>query len=433
MKNRINDRAIALRILLQLFVDKTSLAHAFQTHSHTVSALTKAICFGVCRHYYRLQVVADALIASRPKSRTVWLTLLIGLYQLLYLDKPVYATINETVGLLNEFHCSWAKGFINATMHALINRKPAVIANMQANAAFNYGHPEWLLKILQHDWPLQWQAILEANDNHPPMSLRVNLGKTSRRDYLNKLREAGMAAQPHIRSLSGITLSNSCNVDSLPGFSAGEVSVQDEAAQFAVELLQLTAGVRVLDACAAPGGKTAHILESESNLKECVALDIDKRRLQQIKDNLMRLHLKATIIHGDGSKPDHWWNQELFDRILLDAPCSATGVIRRHPDIKLLRTQMDIDRVVIMQRDLLNSLWLLLNEGGIMVYATCSILHCENEQQVSKFINTHPDCELMPFTNFCGIFTGHGWQILPGTDNRDGFFYSVFKKKNKEV
>ena len=426
------DRALALSLLCKVWINHTPLAQVFHTHSLCVPAFTKAICFGVCRHYYRLELIANELIAKRPKSHVVWLTLLIGLYQLCYVNKPGYATINETVTLLTAFRCTWAKGFINATMRYYVDHKTKIMIKLKKNIVFNYGHPEWLLQLLQYDWPQHWQSMVHANDLHPPMSLRVNLHKISRCNYLHKLQTIGLDATKHHASLSGLNLSHPCMVDILPGFLDGEVSVQDESAQLIIELLQLTKGLRVLDACAAPGGKTAHILESEPNLQACIALDIDERRLGYINANLTRLNLQAAIIHGDAAHPEIWWDKIPFDRIILDAPCSATGVIRRHPDIKLLRTQADIERVITIQHNLLHSLWPLLAIGGIMVYATCSVLNCENENQIAKFISKTPNCSFKYHNYAWGYFTGHGWQILPGVENRDGFFYSVLQK-NTEV
>ena len=228
---------------------------------------------------------------------------------------------------------------------------------------------------------------------------------------------------------NGITLTTPCDVHDLPGFSDGDVSVQDEAAQLAVSLLDLKPGLRVLDACCAPGGKTGHILETQSHLSACVALDIERTRLVRVQDNLNRLNVHATLVQGDGLHPESWWDGKPFDRILLDAPCSATGVIRRHPDIKLLRTESDITAVAEVQRGMLRALWPLLAPGGLMVYATCSIMPEENEQQIAPFIAENPDCQFKPRTQAWGQTTGHGWQILPGEHNMDGFYYSVLQKQ----
>lgn len=429
-----HDRLKAVQLLTQLLKSNVSLSQAFGGED-TVSPLAKAICFGVCRHYYRLQAIAQHLMPKRQKSPVVWVVLLVGLYQLLYLEKPSYAAVKETVDVLDRLHLAWAKGFVNAMLRTFCRSRDTILAelaelNSAGHDAYLYGHPAWLLKAIKKDWPLHWEAIAAANDRHPPMSLRVNLSKISRDEYLKKLQNAGFAAQVQTFSNAGINLQNACSVHELPDFSLGEVSLQDEAAQLAASLLQLKPGLSVLDACAAPGGKTCHILESEPNLKECVALDISESRLARVQENLTRLGLRATLKQGDAATPANWWDGQLFDRILLDAPCSALGVIRRHPDIKLLRTPQEIEQVILTQRALLHSLWPLLRPGGIMVYATCSIIGRENEQQMARFIDENPECALVVSDYSWGHFTGHGWQILPGESDCDGFFYSVLLKKS---
>ncbi|HHF7346146.1 TPA: 16S rRNA (cytosine(967)-C(5))-methyltransferase RsmB [Legionella feeleii] len=425
-----NERLQALRILVKLLQERTPLSHLFQAQSE-LTPLTKEICFGVCRHYFRLQAIADCLVDKRPKAVEVWLVLLIGLYQLHFMQKPDYAVVKETVALLDPLKKSWAKGLVNAVLRTYCREQDALVARLQTNPDFLYGHPAWFVERLQKDWPDGWQAILQANDAHPPMSLRVNRQRGDRAAYLERLHQKGIKAYPTMDAIQGITLENACNVDDLPGFSCGDVSVQDEAAQFAVSLLSLQPGLRLLDACCAPGGKTCHILETEPALKACIALDIDEKRLQRVRENLTRLNLKATLLQGDGLKPESWWDGQLFERILLDAPCSATGVIRRHSDIKLLRTEAEVTEITHLQRALLKSLWPLLAPQGLLVYATCSILKEENEQQIAQFVAKHPDCEVVTGQKNWGRVTGYGWQIFPGENNRDGFFYSVLRKRDK--
>jgi 16S rRNA (cytosine967-C5)-methyltransferase len=423
-----NDRLQALRILNKVVNDKQSLTQAFQITTE-VSPLTKAICFGVCRHYVRLQALADHLIEKRPTASDVWLALLIGLYQLQFLDKPEYATVKETVDVLTKLKKPWAKGLVNAVLRRFCRERPLILEHLQGQPGFDLGHPEWFIERLKRDWPQHWLTILRGNDAHPPMSLRVNTRHIQRDDYLKRLHLAGIEAIAHRYSSAGICLQQPCDVNDLPGFAEGDISVQDEAAQLAVSLLALKPGLRVLDACAAPGGKTCHILETEPALAECVALDVDSARLLRVKDNLARLHLKAIVKQGDALDPSPWWDGELFDRILLDAPCSATGVIRRHPDIKLLRTEDDIQTIVILQAKMLRSIWPLLRPGGLLVYSTCSIMKQENEQQIAHFIEQQADCQFIADAPSWGHATGFGWQLFPGEDNCDGFFYSVLSKK----
>lgn len=424
-----NDRFQALQVLMTMLENKTPLTYLLQNKAD-ISPLTRAICFGVCRHYIRLQVLADSLVAKRPTDQGIWLALLIGLYQLQFLDKPEYATVKETVDLVDKLKKSWAKGLINAVLRRFCRERVVIMQQMALKPDFIFGHPSWFIKKIKKDWPLHWKAILTGNDQHPPMSLRINQQQLTREAWLLSLEGTEINAKPMLYSTVGVVLDNPCDVRDLPGFSEGHVSVQDEAAQLAVSLLALEPGLRVLDACAAPGGKTCHIVEAEPNLLACVAIDIDEHRLQRVRDNLARLHLDAMVTQGDALNPAEWWDGEGFDRILLDAPCSATGVIRRHPDIKLLRTAADIEAITQVQGSILQSLWPLLKPGGLMVYATCSVLKQENQQQIEAFLGRQPDSQLIDGDYPWGHNTGFGWQIIPGDANSDGFFYSVLKKKS---
>ena len=422
-----NERLESLHILTKVVQDKIPLSHLMSAEAQ-LSPLSKEICFNVCRHYFRLEALADCLLTKRPKAIEVWLSLLIGLYQLHYLRIPDYAVVKETVALLEYIKKPWAKGLVNAVLRTFCREQDALLLRLKNNDAFLYGHPTWFINRLKLTYPNHWQAIFHANDTHPPMSLRVNAKHTSLTTYLTRVQTAGMEAKPLSYASQGLVLTQPCDVYKLPGFSEGDVSVQDEAAQLAVSLLDLKPGLRLLDACAAPGGKTCHILEAEPKLKDCVALDIDSKRLERVKENLNRLNLQASLLKGDGLNPAIWWDGIPFERILLDAPCSATGVIRRHPDIKYLRTTTDITTVTIIQQALLQALWPLLATGGLMVYATCSIMPEENEQQIAHFVSTQSDCQCMTKEQPWGHLTGHGWQILPGENNMDGFFYSVLMK-----
>jgi 16S rRNA (cytosine967-C5)-methyltransferase len=422
-----NERLRALHILSALLDNKRSLTDALR-QPIVISPFTKELCFGVCRHYFRLQTLADLLVTKRPKSTEVWVCLLIGLYQLHYLDIADYAVVKETVELLPQVKATWAKGLINAVLRRYCREQLPLIQQLEAQPLYQYGHPEWFIKKIKNEWPHDWQAICSANDERPPMSLRVNSRASSRAEYLAQLTLAGIEAAPLQFSEQGIRLTEPCDVHDLPGFSEGLVAVQDEAAQLASTLLDLHPGLRVLDACCAPGGKTCHIVETQPDLAACIAVDVDATRLKRVQENLTRLKLKATLCVGDALKPEDWWDKVLFDRILLDAPCSATGVIRRHPDIKLLRTPKEIAAITLVQHKLLESLWPLLSPGGLMVYATCSIMPEENEHQISAFVERHADCETITTSRPWGHLLAHGVQILPGEHHMDGFFYSVLKK-----
>lgn len=422
-----NERLHALKILTMLLVNKSSLSQLMPSTTE-ISPMTKEICFGFCRHYFRLQAIADHLLKKKPKEIEIWVTLLIGLYQLHYMNQPDYAVVKETVALLEKIKKPWAKGLVNAVLRNFCRQQHELLEKLSNNPLYRYGQPQWLLKRFKTDWPNDWQSIAQANDTHPPMTLRVNVQKNSRHQYLQVLKEAGIAATPHPIATEGITLHAPCNVHELPGFTDGCVSVQDGAAQLATSLLSLQPGLRILDACCAPGGKTCHILETEPNLKTCVALDVDSKRLDRVKENLKRLNLKATLMQGDALAPSTWWDGHLFERILLDAPCSATGVIRRHGDIKLLRTAEEIIAISKIQQAMLHNLWPLLAPGGILVYATCSVITIENERQIADFIAATPDCNLAQKKWPWGRATNYGQQILPGEHDMDGFFYAVLLK-----
>lgn len=415
-----NERLAAVRILHRVVVDKVSLTNAFEGSS---SSLTKAICFGVCRYYFLLERVADSLITKRPKAVEVWLILLIGLYQLNFLSKPAYATVQETVDLLEPLNKMWAKGLVNAVLRRFC-REGLKIADNDPQLT----HPQWFIEKLQQDWPSYWASVLRANDEQPPLTLRVSGQKIGREAYLQQLETQGIKASPLKHSSQGFVLEEACEVDKIPGFFQGFVSVQEEAAQYAAPLLALKPGLRVLDACCAPGGKLCHLLEIESQLSHCLGLDVDKKRLVRVQENLQRLNLETELRAGDARFPEQWWDGNLYDRILLDAPCSATGVIRRHPDIKLLRHEDEIKTVLVIQSTLLKALWPLLKPGGMLLYATCSVLQEENAQQIKLFLLEHEDakinCEEVPW----GINTGFGWQVLPGDSNCDGFFYGLLEK-----
>lgn len=424
---KYNARFEALQFLIQLTENKTTLSAFFsKTKVHT--PLTRALCYGVSRQFFRLEAIADCLVSKRPKEKQVWLLILLGLYQLRFMQQPAYAVVQETVALLKPMKHLWAKGLVNAVLRNACRQEQEINARLNKDEAYLYAHPPWVLEALKSAWPKDWLSIVEANNTHPPMVLRVNVLKDSVDNYIQRLKEAGIASSPHLVALQGIVLDEAVNVEDLPGFREGDVSVQDGAAQLAAHLLDLKPNLRVLDACCAPGGKTCHILETEPKLQACIALDLDDKRLLRVEENLKRLQLQASVLQGDALKPETWWDGMLFDRILLDAPCSATGVIRRHPDIKLLRTKEEVNYIIQVQQQLLATLWPLLAPGGRMVYATCSILPEENAMQLERFVESTPDCKVIEVPSSWGIVSGPGIQILPGQDTMDGFYYGVLEK-----
>lgn len=414
----------ALKILLKLINEKISYQFSF---NEKTLPLTKEICFGVCRNYFQLENIALLFLNKKPKDNFIWVSLLIGIYQLRHLNTPDYAAVQETVNLLNHPNKKWAKGLVNAVLRKYCLKKDSLDTSLQEIDTFKYNHPTWLINKIQKSWPNAWERILAANNTHPSMSLRVNNALITTSDFVTILKKSNIECTTSDTIPSGIILHKACKVTELPGFNTGLVSVQDLGAQLAMQLLDLKPNLRVLDACAAPGGKTCHILETESNI-DCTALDIENSRLDKLQENLKRLKLSATVKQGDCLTPKSWWDGKLFDRILLDAPCSATGVIRRHPDIKLLRTESDIAKITQVQQKLLQTLWKMLAPQGILVYSTCSILSEENQHQIKDFIQQHTDCQCIDIAKNLGHKNPYGLQILPGENNMDGFFYSVLRK-----
>ncbi len=389
-------------------------------------AFVQALCYGVCRQYHRLDFILNNLLDKPLKDMEVKSLLLVGLYQLNYMRVKPYAAVSESV--LAARKKPWAKALVNAVLRNYLRDKDNLEAKANTVQSAALSHPDWLIRQLELDWPDQAADCLQANNQPPPMALRVNLKKISRESYLQRLAEKDIAASAVSYCRSAIILDNPVPVELLPGFNEGLVSVQDTAAQLAAELLDVRIGHRVLDVCAAPGGKAAHILENQPQLRELHAVDIDESRMRRVTENLQRLGLSATLIVGDAAKPEAWWDGRPFDRILLDAPCSASGVIRRHPDIKLLRRAEDIPSLQLLQKLILNAVWPLLAPDGILLYATCSIFKQENEQQIQAFLAEHPDAVELPIDAAWGVAGSHGRQIMTGESAMDGFYYARLKK-----
>lgn len=431
----MNIRGVAAKVLAQVLQQQQSLAELLPYPDAKLSpqddGLLQELCFGVCRWHFRLSAIADALL-DRPlkgKDSDIQALLELGFYQLLFMRIPAHAAVSETVGATKTLGKPWARGLVNAILRRFQREQESLLSKLENNADYQYAHPKWLLTRLRQAWPEQWQSICHANNARAPMTLRVNQQRTDRATYLERLNTAGIQAKPGQWAGQGIQLETPCAVTHLPDFEKGAVSVQDEAAQLAVSLLDLSPGLRVLDACAAPGGKTCHILEQEPQLSEVVALELDNKRMARVKDNLARLHLTATLIEGDATMPDSWWNEQAFDRILLDAPCSATGVIRRHPDIKLLRRNADIDKLASQQLGMLQALWPTLKSGGLLVYATCSVLPDENEQVLADFLANTADAMHQPIACEWGVACAVGRHLLPQENSHDGFYYAMIRKQ----
>lgn len=430
----LGSRAVAAKILATLLKEKqpldlliTEMAGRFTDPKE--KAFTQELCYGVCRWYYRLDFLLGQLLdkALRSKDLDIKALLLCGLYQLEYLRTPAHAAVSASVEATISLNKPWAKSLINAVLRRYQREFDALQVLTKESAVAQYAHPDWLITQLKHDWPQHYAAILNANNERPPMHLRVNRLHTGRDPYLLKLNSAGFPGEASGIAADGIWLYEPVGVEALPGFKAGDVSVQDFGAQLAAPLLDLQPGQRVLDACAAPGGKTGHIFALEPKLKELIAIEHDKRRVELLHETQRRLQIEARILHADARQPATWWDGHQFDRILLDAPCSATGVIRRHPDIKILRTGTTT-QFATTQSELLESVWPLLKQGGKLVYATCSLLNIENDNQIGKFTARHPDAKREEIDAGWGVGTEFGRQTLPGHDQTDGFYYAILTK-----
>ncbi len=390
--------------------------------------LLQQLCYGTLRRGPRLQALLDQLLEKplRERDRDVQGLLLCGLYQLEELRIPEHAAVDATVGATRQLGKAWARGLANAILRRYLRERDDLAGRLDQAAAAC--HPRWLYDALQAQWPGQQLQIIEANNSQPPMCLRVNARHLARESYLALLAEADVAAHAGHLSPQATYLATPRDVEQLPGFARGEVSVQDEAAQMAALILAAAPGERILDACAAPGGKACHILEIQPGLAELVAMDSDPQRLSRISDNVNRLGLEATIVAGDAADPPPQLAAGSFDAILVDAPCSATGVIRRHPDIKLLRRESDIARFADQQLRILQGVWPLLRAGGRLLYATCSVLAQENGQVVSRFIARCPDASLQTVRADWGEALPEGRQLLPTADGPDGLFYALLHK-----
>lgn len=429
----MDTRLAAAQAVLQVLQEGQSLSRVLPRYQAQVDdrdrALLQELVYGVLRWQPRIDAYLGALLAKalKPKDRDIECLLRVGLYQLGWMRIKPYAAVDGTVKAVRSTGKSWASKLVNGVLRNFQRRQAELETQADAEPQSRWAHPGWLIERLEQDWPGDWQAILEANNGRAPMTLRVNARRQSRAAYLERLAAADIEARALPFSEQGVILAKPVDVNLLPGFAAGEVSVQDGGAQLAAVLLDVQPGMRVLDACAAPGGKTGHILERQPDLKELVALDIDTERLGRVQENLDRLQLDARLMEGDAAEPDSWWDGQGFDRILLDVPCSATGVIRRHPDIKQLRQAADIDDLVSRQSAMVDAVWPLLAPGGRLVYATCSVLAAENDNQVTAFLARQADARSLELDAAWGHARRAGRQLLPAMHadaDMDGFYYA---------
>jgi 16S rRNA (cytosine967-C5)-methyltransferase len=395
-------------------------------------SLGRRLVHAVLRDWPALNHMLGQLIerAPRRKDRPAWFVLAVGLAELREAREPAPAVVHAAVEAIRLARLGRLTGMVNGVLRQFIRRRAELEAALPDEPAIRHGYPGWLVRQIRADWPEDWSDILDQGNRPPPLWLRVNQRHWSRDQALETLLSAGYQAETVAGLPDALRLARRAAVSALPGFAEGGLSVQDGAAQLVVEYLDLDDGLRVLDACAAPGGKAAHILERAA--VDLTAIDIEAHRLGDVEHNLQRLGLKARLVQADAAASTDWWDGRPFDRILIDAPCSATGVIRRHPDIRWLRREADIETLVATQARLLDNLWPLLAPGGILVYATCSVLAAENVLQAQSFMERHDALQVLEHDGLPGRPQHPGRQILPGEMDLDGFYHLAVRRLHSE-
>ncbi len=429
---RSNPRIAAARALAQV-LRGASLTDALAIQRKNLDVadhgLAGELAYGSCRWHYRLQALLEQLQHKtfKPGDTDIRALVLIGLYQLLFTRIPEHAAVAETAGAARVLGKKWAVAVINGMLRRFLRERESLLTGIMDRPQAIYSQPQWFIDSVGHNWPDQWQQVLEGLLLRPAFILRVNLSRISLEQYVARLIDAGATAKPVQGVPSALILDSPVPVESLPGFAEGLVSVQDAGAQLAAWLLDPQPGMQILDACAAPGGKTGHLLERAPDI-QVTAVDVDSGRLQMVADNMHRLGYSANLQQGDASKPAGEWAERTYDQILLDVPCSATGVMRRHPDIRILRRQSDIGELAKRQKLIMDAAWPLLKSGGKMLYATCSILAQENERQLDAFLGRHKDVKVGEL-EYAGAFScKYGLQVLPKDNTMDGFYYALLEK-----
>jgi len=431
---KTDTRALAARGLAEVALRGASLREVMERSAPRLAdprdrALLMALLSEGARWWLRFDPAVDGLLEKslRHKDPAVHALLVLGLVQLEILELQDYAAVAATVEAVRALKRPQLAGLVNAVLRRWQRERENLIAKLDAKPQTRHAHPAWLAAALQRDWPQQADAVMAADNREPPLMLRVNRQRGEREALIARLQAAGYAATAHPWLSDALVLPHSSDVTRLPGFDDGLFAVQDGAAQVAADLADLRDGLRVLDACAAPGGKACHLLERADI--DLTALEFDPTRAERIRQNLMRLRLDAKLVIGDAGAPKGWWDGRRFDRILIDAPCSATGVLRRRPDVRLHRRESDIGAMHAQQRRILSALWPLLAPGGRLVYITCSVLRAENEATVGEWLAAQPDAQALPFTLPVGQAAAVGWQLLPGDGDLDGMYYAVLQKR----
>ena len=430
MSHRPNARGYAAELLHRVAFEGHSLDRILSEASplERDRALVHELTIGSVRHFYSLshEINSRLLTPLKPRDSIVFCLLLIGAYQLRHMRIPTYASVNETVNATRQIGRPWSRGLVNQVLRRVASEE--VIQTRSEEAALD--HPDWLIERVRESYPGIWREILAVCLTRAPMSLRVNATKADASTYLKSLLASGVSA--HSGQPDGcLVLDSPTPTSSLPGFDQGLVSVQDSGAMWAAHLLSPMKGERVLDACAAPGGKAMHMLERAPGL-DLIALDVDPDRCDQIRSECRRLGFDpALVIQGDATNL-HWWDREQFDAVLIDAPCSGTGTLRRHPDIKLLKRESDLAQYQNLQVQLLENLWHVLKPGGRLLYCTCSILSAENDDAIERLTSVRDDAEIEPISQDWGLAMKFGRQLLPELNGADGFYYSMVKKRSPQ-
>jgi 16S rRNA (cytosine967-C5)-methyltransferase len=387
-------------------------------------AVAQDLSYGTLRFYGAIEALLDQLLQKPLEDAKLQCLLLVAIYQLQYDKAASHTVVDQAVRAASQSKKTWAKGLVNGVLRNFLRQQPELVANLKDNEFATYSYPAWWVTKLKYQYPDNWQSMLEAGNQHPPMTLRVNQRQISVADFVSKLEAEGIVSQA--LGANAVTLDKPIPVDRIPGFSAGEASVQDYAAQVAGYALDLKDGQRVLDACCAPGGKTGQILELAD--VDLVAVDNDVTRIALTQSNIERLKLKATLLVGDAANSVDWWDGKPFDRILADVPCTAAGIVRRHVDIKWLRREADIASFTKQQAQILPSLWQVLAKGGKLLYVTCSVFQEENQRQIDSFLKLHADAEQLPLDQpLAGLILNNG-QLLPSAQH-DGLFYALLQKR----
>ncbi|MCG5513041.1 16S rRNA (cytosine(967)-C(5))-methyltransferase RsmB [Ectothiorhodospira shaposhnikovii] len=430
----LSAREAALGVILRVLRDGVSLSEALPPRLDQVGArdrgLVQALSYGTLRWHRRLEAMLAQWMDKplRGRDQDVACALAMGLFELLHMNTPDYAAIQQTADLGRRLRKKWAVGLINGVLRRAQREMDETARLVDQDPAVRHALPDWLYRRLASAHGEDTEALCQALNAHPPMTLRVNTARVSRDDYQGALADQGLASQPHPRVETALTLAQPVAVERLPGFEQGMVSVQDVAAQLAAPLLACAPGMRVLDACAAPGGKTLHLLEQAGGDLDLTAVDADPARLERVRENLRRGGYEARLIAADAGAPEAWHQGPGYDRILLDAPCSATGVIRRHPDIKHLRREEDIRALQAQQARLLRALWPLLAPGGMLLYVTCSLMPEENVMTVARFLAEEPTARERPIEAAWGVSVEAGRQLRAGEQGGDGFYYALLSR-----